>query len=255
MASGLLFGCLLPHPPVLLAEVGGEMAAQVKPTVDAMEIVARRIAEYEPDTLVVMSPHGPLFRDRMAIGLAPRAHGDFAGFEAPEIQVDVECDVDLARQIQASCERIVIQVTAADTLTRPGSDGSFYWLDHGAAVPLHFLLPFLNRVKVVMLGFSYLPRGTHMSFGNRMREVFDNSGKKVVFVASGDLSHRLLPTAPAGYDPLGQVFDDTIVSAVNGWKLGHDPQHPRPAGGRGWSVRLHAAPVTHRDAPEECGAH
>ncbi len=216
MASGLLFGCLLPHPPVLLAEVGGDMAAQVKPTVDAIELVARRMAEYEPDTLVVMSPHGPLFRDRMAISLAPRAQGDFGSFQAPDIKVEVEVDTELGRQIQASCERIVIPVTAADTLTRPGSDGSLYWLDHGAAVPLHFLLPFLGKVKVVLLGFSYLPRGTHMSFGNRLRNVCDNSGKRIVFVASGDLSHRLLPTAPAGYDPLGQVFDDTVVSAIRG---------------------------------------
>ncbi|MEK7847448.1 MAG: AmmeMemoRadiSam system protein A, partial [Chloroflexota bacterium] len=33
-------------------------------------------------------------------------------------------------------------------------------------------------------------------------------------IASGDLSHRLLPSAPAGYDPQGAVFDRKLVELV-----------------------------------------
>lgn len=33
-------------------------------------------------------------------------------------------------------------------------------------------------------------------------------------MASGDLSHRLLPGAPAGYDPQGKVFDEEVVRLV-----------------------------------------
>jgi AmmeMemoRadiSam system protein A len=36
----------------------------------------------------------------------------------------------------------------------------------------------------------------------------------VAFVASGDLSHRLKPEAPAGYNPAAQAFDDQVVDAV-----------------------------------------
>ncbi|MDE3076342.1 MAG: AmmeMemoRadiSam system protein A [Chloroflexota bacterium] len=199
---------------MLLPEVGGDMAAQVNQTVEAVRAVARHIAAHEPDTLVVMSPHGPLLRDRMAIGTAGQARGHFGNFNAPQVQLQVDCDTELVRQLQVACDRVLIPVHGVDSLTGPGSDGSFYFLDHGAAVPLHFILPMLGPVRVVLLGFSYLPRGTHLSYGARIREVCDASGKRIVFVASGDLSHRLLPSGPYGFDPRGPAFDETIVSAL-----------------------------------------
>jgi AmmeMemoRadiSam system protein A len=72
----------------------------------------------------------------------------------------------------------------------------------------------VGNVKVVLLGYSGLPRPTHRAFGQRIREVCEESGRRVVFVASGDLSHRLTPNAPAGYDPQGKVFDEEVVAGL-----------------------------------------
>lgn len=214
MAAGILFGCVVPHPPVLLPEVGHDMAREVEPTVQALQDLGRTIAGYEPETLVLISPHGPLLRDSMAIGLAPEAQGDFGNFEAPDVKLSVRCDVDLAAAIQDACARVAIQVTPVDRNTRPDGDGQVYTLDHGAAVPLHFLLPLLGDVRVVLLGYSWQPRATHLAFGQRVRQACEESGKRVVYIASGDLSHRLTKTAPAGYDPQGQVFDEEIVAGL-----------------------------------------
>ncbi|NLC07076.1 MAG: AmmeMemoRadiSam system protein A, partial [Syntrophomonadaceae bacterium] len=38
----------------------------------------------------------------------------------------------------------------------------------------------------------------------------EQTGRRAVLIASGDLSHRLTPTAPAGYRPEGEVFDRQI---------------------------------------------
>jgi len=214
VAAGIVFGCVVPHPPVLLPEVGGDMAREVEPTVEALRELGQRIAGYEPETLVLISPHGPLLRDSMAIGRAAEAQGDFAQFQAPDVKLSVPCDVELAAAIQTACERVAISVTPVDRLTSPASDGRVYWLDHGAAVPLHFLLPLVGDVRVVLLGYSWQPRATHEHFGKRIREACQASGRRVVYVASGDLSHRLIPTAPAGYDPQGKVFDEELVAGV-----------------------------------------
>ncbi|MHB8620069.1 MAG: AmmeMemoRadiSam system protein A [Chloroflexota bacterium] len=211
---GVVFGCVVPHPPVLLPEVGGDMAATVEPTVEAIHDLGRRIAAYDPQTLVLISPHGPILADRMAVGLAPEARGDFSSFNAPGVTVQASCDVGLAAAIRTACERVAIGTVPVDSLTSPESGGAFYQLDHGAAVPLHFLLPLLPQVRLVLLGFSALPRPTHVAFGERIREACDRSGQRVVFVASGDLSHRLTPSAPYGYDPQGRVFDERVVAAV-----------------------------------------
>ena len=215
MPGGLVFGCLLPHPPVLLPEVGGAMAGPVQPTVDAMRQVGHHIAALEPQALILLSPHGPLLADSMGIGLSPAAQGDFASFAAPGVQLSAECDVALAEALQAACARSALPLAAVDSLTGPPRELGVYRLDHGAAVPLCILLPLIGRVPVVLLGFSALPRATHRAFGQRIRDVCEASGKRVVFVASGDLSHRLTPTAPAGYDPRGQVFDDAVLAAVS----------------------------------------
>ena len=123
MAAGILFGCVVPHPPVLLPEVGQDMAREVEATVEAVQELGRKIASYEPETLVLISPHGPLLRDSMAIGRAPEAQGDFANFQAPEITLSAHCDEELALAIQTSCERVAIPVTPVDHLTRSDSDG------------------------------------------------------------------------------------------------------------------------------------
>jgi MEMO1 family protein len=42
----------------------------------------------------------------------------------------------------------------------------------------------------------------------------DQVGRRVAFIASGDLSHRLKPQAPAGYNPNAHVFDEQVVAAL-----------------------------------------
>src|SRR5581483_813114 len=79
-----------------------------------------------------------------------------------------------------------------------------------------------------LLGFSYLPRATHKTFGARIAEACAAIGRRAVFVASGDLSHRLSHSAPAGYDPLGQVFDEEVVAGLAGadWdRISNLPEH------------------------------
>src|SRR5436305_1897833 len=71
-------------------------------------------------------------------------------------------------------------------------------LDHGTAVPLYFLLNNGWRGKVVAMGYSFLSNADHIRFGACIREAVEQIGRRVAFIASGDLSHRLKPQAPAG---------------------------------------------------------
>jgi aromatic ring-opening dioxygenase LigB subunit len=66
----------------------------------------------------------------------------------------------------------------------------------------------------------------------------ESSSSRVLYVASGDLSHRLLPGAPAGYDPRGAEFDQAVVDAffAGDWGslLALDPALLRAAGECGY---------------------
>jgi MEMO1 family protein len=83
-------------------------------------------------------------------------------------------------------------------------------LDHGVLVPLSFLDP-EGTYPLVNLSLSGLSLETHRRLGGVVAEVAAALNRRIVFLASGDLSHRLTPDAPAGFSPRGHEFDDLIV--------------------------------------------
>ena len=54
-----------------------------------------------------------------------------------------------------------------------------------------------------------------MLFGRCIQAAIKKLGRRVAFIASGDLSHRLKPDAPAGYFPGAHKFDEEIVAAID----------------------------------------
>src|SRR6185436_12622251 len=86
--------------------------------------------------------------------------------------------------------------------------------DHGSAVPLYFLDRNGWHGQVVVLGYSFLPTEDHVTFGACIRRAIDAVGRPTAIVASGDLSHRLKPDAPAGYNPEAYRFDEEVVDSL-----------------------------------------
>ncbi|HEX3031064.1 MAG TPA: AmmeMemoRadiSam system protein A, partial [Bacillota bacterium] len=87
-------------------------------------------------------------------------------------------------------------------------------LDHGAMVPLYFLDKAGVRCQLVQVTMGLLPRTELYAFGVAVQQAARLLDKRVVMVASGDLSHRLTSDAPAGYSPEGQQFDLFLKQAV-----------------------------------------
>jgi AmmeMemoRadiSam system protein A len=94
-----------------------------------------------------------------------------------------------------------------------------YSLDHGVMVPIYFLVEGMKGAPLVPLTFSLMPLSAHFTFGQAIRQASERAGKRVAIVASGDLSHRLIPSAPAGYDPMGEVFDRQLVDAIRSYDV------------------------------------
>ena len=62
----LVMGVLMPHPPVVVPQIGGNRIRDIAATYDALEAISDRIVQSSPDRLVVISPHSPLFSDAIA---------------------------------------------------------------------------------------------------------------------------------------------------------------------------------------------
>ena len=191
-------GCICPHPPLLIPEVGGTARNKIAATVTAMERLAASVGE--PETIVVISPHADDFGASHAVKTAPRLRGDFGRFRCPDAAFSYDNDVQFAELLLA---------LAGDNrkLRLVPDDGEV--LDWGVLVPLSFLRP--DRiVSLSVVG----PYAEHRTLGQLVRRCAEELGRDTLFLASGDLSHALIHGAPAPYDPRGKLFDDEVVSLL-----------------------------------------
>ena len=203
-ASTLVFAGIAPHPPIMVPEVGREATAEVRKSIDGMANLTQRIIDSGAETVILISPHAPLEPAAFVAYDGPQLFGDFAKFRAPTATAHAELDDDLLNEITRSA--------AADNLIVMRIHGQD--LDHGTAVPLYFLQRNGWSGKVVALGYSFLPNEDHLRFGKCITSAIAKVGRRVAFVASGDLSHRLKPDAPAGYNPNAHLFDEEVVEAI-----------------------------------------
>jgi len=203
-ASAIVFSGIAPHPPIMVPEVGGEACVAVASSIQAMAELTRRVIQSGAETVVIISPHAPLDARAFVAYNASQLSGDFANFRAPDVEINFPQAEDLLTAISESCAAESYEVLPLGNVP----------LDHGTLVPLYFLARNGWQGSVVAFGYSFLSNDDHLKFGNCIRAAIENIGRPVAIIASGDLSHRLQPDAPAGFEPNAHQFDDAVVAAI-----------------------------------------
>ncbi len=206
--GGILATCVTPHPPLLIPEIGGKELARVESTSAAMYKLAELVGELKPETLVMVSPHSPFYGDKFLVKQGDTLQGDFGQFGYARIGSSKRVDEDLAAMILETAAQEGLPMVGARH-ERGAWSSETDVLDHGLLVPLHFLDSRID-CPIVPLSISGLSYRMHARLGELIAQVCGRM-RSVVFVASGDMSHRLIPGAPAGYSPLGEDFDRRIV--------------------------------------------
>lgn len=202
----LLAAFAVPHPPVLLPEVGRGEEKKIGKTADAYRAAMRRAAALRPDTVIVTSPHAVLYADYFHLSPGAHARGDFSAFGAPQVRVEADYDTAFVEKFSDLAEEADLP---AGTLG--GRDRA---LDHGTAIPLHFLNEFWTDYRLVRVGLSGLPPMAHYRLGRLLSRTAEALGRRAVLIASGDLSHKLLAAGPYGFAPEGPRFDREVTRAL-----------------------------------------
>jgi len=200
LVATVVFAGLCPHPPIIVPEVGRESLREVKATVDAMEQLSKTVQSTEPEVLVMAGPHGLHYWDAIGVVSGNQVRGSLAAFGAPEVSLEFSLDGRTRQEVIRAATQAGLEVREARTD-----------LDHGFLVPLYYIRKAGVNAPLVLLGPGALPTGALYRMGIEMARNFT---KRVAFIASGDLSHRLKRGAPAGYHRMGQVFDDLVVKAL-----------------------------------------
>jgi len=203
----VVIGCLVPHPPIIIPEIGRENLNRISSTVQAMQEIAGDVMEASPDVLVFISPHSAGFADNIAVKADQALTGSFAAFGVPNIRFSVRNDLEFVGELVKAANDFGVPVTKigrAHMDLRGSSE-----LDHGVLVPLYYLSKNAS-LPIVSVSISYAGFEEHYALGMAIKKASDSLRSRVALVASGDLSHRLVPGAPAGYNPRAIDFDAKI---------------------------------------------
>lgn len=204
---------VVPHPPIIIPEIGRGEEEKAKNTISAMKKVASEIKELAPNTIIVITPHGPLIRDAIAITDLKSVKGDFAGFGHKEIFMSAEVDTEMTENIIDQSFRSGIPVVQITEKAMRGYEISGQ-LDHGTMVPLYYINKEYSNYKLVHITYGLLEKEDLYSFGVAVQKAVEESRGDAVVIGSGDLSHRLSKTGPYSYSPQGAIFDEKIVSLL-----------------------------------------
>ncbi|MBC8140327.1 MAG: aromatic ring-opening dioxygenase subunit LigB [Armatimonadetes bacterium] len=209
----LTFAAIAPHGGDIVSQIAGDPATMAQ-TRAAMRNLGDRCAATQPETVVVVTPHGLMPAEGVSVGMTAHAAGMLDVPDGRYIKAAFGVDTDLARQIIAAGEthelpfyRLAGEKNGADAVLP---------LDWGALIPLWFVAhPFAPRAKIVVLAPSpSLPRETLVRVGVAIAEAATKSGKRVALIASGDQAHAHDPAGPYGYDSAAQAHDAAMCDVL-----------------------------------------
>jgi AMMECR1 domain-containing protein len=185
-----VFAGLMCHAPIVIPAVAGPRAELCRNTTRTMRELAWRAVNSGAERLVLISPHSP--RQRTAWGAwSGRIRGDLGAFGHPGVRVDLPGDPSVIEALGLS----------------PISSGQP--LDHGAVVPLHFLVEQGWTGPAVVIALPW-----EQADCERLGQALAALPGRTAVIASGDMSHRLIPEAPAGFHPRARDFDAAFVQAL-----------------------------------------
>ena len=196
----------VPHPPIILPEVGQGEEQKIASTISAYRTAMSRAAQFRPETVVLTSPHSVMYGDYFHISPGRHARGTFAQFRAPQVRMEADYDTDFVAALERRCGGCGIP---AGTLGEQSPD-----LDHGTMIPLRFLNEFYTGYRLVRIGLSGLSPLKHYRLGQCIAQTAEELGRRTVFLASGDLSHKLREDGPYGFAPEGPEFDRLAIAAL-----------------------------------------
>ncbi len=195
---------IVPHPPLIIPEIGKGEEKKINNTICAYEKISKEIAAISPETIIIITPHSTLYADYFHISPGQSASGNFGSYGQTNVKINTEYDELFIQNLS----KIVLNKNIP-----AGTLGERYkMLDHATMIPLYFINKYYQSYKIVRISIAGLSALMHYQFGKCIQEASDLYNKKIVVIASGDLSHKLKANGPYGLSEEGPIFDQNITN-------------------------------------------
>ena len=185
MTGGIVMSAIASHSPRIGIEA--QAPAFLKGVIAGEYALGRAIAALRPDVLVLQSAHW-VTTFTWYVTCQPRHRGVCVSDELPDLIPGVPYD----RPGEPGFARLLADAIREQGLLSGQNETEHYKWDYGTFVPLQYLDP-EERLPTVTMGTCILA-GLEECFlvGRAIREAAEKSGRRVAFVASSALSHRLV---------------------------------------------------------------
>lgn len=206
----LVFTAVTPHTPLLLPSIGKENLELLSMTRAAMQRLEQDLYVAQPETIIVVTPHGQGLPDAMVINTNPEYVTNFEEFGDLVTKFKWRSDFMIIDRIREDfkAKHLPLVLDTAENL------------DYASAIPLYYLTQHLPQVKIIPLVSSQLDLKAHFEFGRELKDEIMSATRRIAIVGSADLSHRVGPNAPAGFSERGVAFDEKIKEIIAGDKPG-----------------------------------
>jgi AmmeMemoRadiSam system protein B len=225
----VVFGAILPHPPILIPKIGGERLKEAEKSKKALEEISERLKEKSFDTLLIITPHGEVGQASVPVYTGHVFEGNFGMFGLARPTFSFKGDPELGLAIVKDS---YLATACPET-----------WLDHGVLVPLYYPQAAGVKKPILPIAIAFMPLPKLFEFGKALAKTSERLGRKIAVIASADMSHRLTEDAPSGYSPKGKEFDEKLVELVKNYDvsgiLNFDPILAEEAGQDAlWSIAI-----------------
>lgn len=209
---GIKCASLLPHPPIIIDEIGGHELKKAQQTVEGFKKTVKEIADFQEkiDLLVFITPHGPVFRSTASIIVKNDLQGNFGDFGHPQLKFSEKSDINFSEELLKKTDQknLSLQPLRKKDLMSYGIDQE---LDHGILVPLYYLKNAGIKLPIIPISIGFISYQELYNIGREITKTAEKLNYNIAVIASGDLSHRLKRGAPAGFHPDAHLFDEKLI--------------------------------------------
>ena len=178
---------LTPHVPYLLKELSGEDIKRYTSEIDrGLEVIRKELSQNPPDVILICSPH--FGSKSFTISKHKFYMGDMSPFQRPDIIEQRYGDIELAS--------LILKKGEESGYLAPENEVTHNRLDYGTVVALKLIDP-SSKIPIIPVGISTGNLKEHISWGEILKRIIDESDKKVTFIASTELAQDFkdIPTA------------------------------------------------------------
>ncbi|MEK7518576.1 MAG: hypothetical protein AAB549_01495 [Patescibacteria group bacterium] len=191
----IIGSAFLPHTPLLLPTTDPAHAKRVQSLRKAVEEVVAWAYAAQPDVVVCFNPHAPSVGNQFTFNLAEQYTASFDEFGDLTTKVALLGTPTFAYNMKENLEALLPVASVIEPR-----------VNYGLGIPAIFFQQRMPQLPWVEISTRRTTPVENLAFGARMQEVLLNSRKRILLLATGEVSARLTDAAPQGKSPEAAHF-------------------------------------------------